>query len=205
MRYLLLSSIVFLFIACSSAYKELQVSEGDASCLQKFKPDFSSALYNTHVNVIGKHLSGLLLIKTMPDSSVRIVFSSEMGVKFFDFEFYKNGAFKVHSIIKQMDKKAVVNTLRKDFELVLMRDLDKKKPEIFSFEGLRWFAYEGDKEKDYYITDSTCRELVRVEKGSKRKYKLKMVMQNYVNGIPDTIGITHRKFNFNIGLKYINR
>jgi hypothetical protein len=205
MRYLLLSSIVFLFAACSSAYKGLQVADGDPSCLQKFKPVFTSSLYNTHVNVIGKHLSGLLLIKTMPDSSVRIVFSSEMGVKFFDFEFYKNGEFKVHSIIKQMDKKGVVNTLRKDFELVLMRDLDKKKPEIFMAEGLRWFAFEGVKEKDYYITDSLCQQLVRIEKGSNRKYKLKMVMKDYVNGVPDTIGITHRKFNFNIGLKYINR
>ena len=60
----------------------------------------------------------------MPDSSLRIVFSNEMGFKFFDFAFLPDGSFKVFTIIKQMDKKAVITTLRKDFELVLMRGLD---------------------------------------------------------------------------------
>ena len=40
-----------------------------------------------HFNVVGNHLSGLLLIKKMPDSSTRMVFSNEMGLGFFDFEF----------------------------------------------------------------------------------------------------------------------
>jgi hypothetical protein len=31
------------------------------------------------------------------------------------------------------------------------------------------------------------------------------VMRNYVNGIPDTIGISHKTFNFTIGLKRLQR
>jgi len=30
-------------------------------------------------------------------------------------------------------------------------------------------------------------------------------MQHYIGGIPDTIGITHKNFNFNIGLKRLER
>ncbi|HQY12763.1 MAG TPA: hypothetical protein PK133_11145, partial [Ferruginibacter sp.] len=77
-------------------------------------------LYSTTVDVSGNHLSGLLLVKKMPDSSTRMVFSSEMGLSFFDFEFSADGNFKVYSIIKKMNRKAVIKTLRHDFELVLM-------------------------------------------------------------------------------------
>ena len=71
---------------------------------------------NIEVDVIGKYLSGLLLLKTMPDSSIRMVFSNEMGFKFFDFEFTPGGGFKVNYIIKKMDRRPVIKTLRQDFD-----------------------------------------------------------------------------------------
>ena len=120
MRCLLFSSVLFVLAGCASVYKHLQPAAGDPAALQKFRPSFSVALYKAGIDVVGNHLSGLLLIKKMPDSSMRLVFSNEIGVKFFDFEFSADGRFKVFSIIKQMDKKAVIKTLRKDFELVMM-------------------------------------------------------------------------------------
>src|SRR6187549_3455737 len=110
MRCLLLISGIMLAVACGSSYKNLQSATGDVSCLQKFKPAIRSELYNTQVNVIGKHLSGLLILKTMADSSIRMVFSNEVGFKYFDFEFSVDGKFKVFYVIKQMNKKAVLNT-----------------------------------------------------------------------------------------------
>ncbi len=95
MRYLVLSSCLFFFTSCSSVYKGMQKTQADPSCLVKFKLNFTKALYNTKVDVVGKHLSGLLLIKLMPDSSTRLVFSNEMGFKYFDFEFSAAGVFKV--------------------------------------------------------------------------------------------------------------
>jgi hypothetical protein len=204
MRYLLFISLLVLS-ACSSPYKGLQNATGDINCVQKFKPVFVSALYNTQVNVIGKHLSGLLLIKTMPDSSIRTVFSNEMGFKFFDFGFSPNGDFTAYSVIKQMKKKAVINTLRKDFELIMMRRLDTTNASVKKEGGLFYYLFQQDKEFNYYITSPGCAELVRVEKASKRKRKVQVIMQNYIGGIPDTIGITHKNFNFNIGLKRLER
>ena len=124
MRYLLLSSCLLILLSCSSVFKNLQKSGTDLNAIQKFKPVFSVALYKAQINVIGNYLSGLLLIKKMPDSSTRLLFSNELGFKFFDFEFSANGAFKVHYIFKKMDRKAVIKTLRKDFELVLMEPLN---------------------------------------------------------------------------------
>src|SRR4051812_29173091 len=120
MRCLLLSSSIFILLGCSSAYRHLRPTAGDPGILFKFKPLFSVAMYKTSVDAVGNHLSGVLLIKRMPDSSMRLVFSNEIGFKFFDFEFSKTGAFKVFSIIKEIDRKPVIKTLRKDFVLVMM-------------------------------------------------------------------------------------
>ncbi|RYY10647.1 MAG: hypothetical protein EOO04_36555 [Chitinophagaceae bacterium] len=183
----------------------------DPSCVQKFKPAFTSTLYNTQVNVVGRHLSGLLLFKQMPDSSMRVVFSSEMGVKFFDFEFGKDGGFTVHQVMKQLDKPSVINTLRSDFELLMMRNLPIDSAVVRKDSVLTWVGFPAafkngrPKETHYYITDKQCGQLVRIENAMKRKPKVLILMDNYHNGVPDTIGITHKNFNFDIGLKYIQR
>ena len=205
MRCLLLSSLVLVFSGCSSAYKNLQAGSGEASCVLKFRPAFNAELYNTKVNVVGKHLSGLLLFKSMPDSSMRVVFSNEMGLKFFDFEFAANGDFRVYQVIKQLNKKAVIKTLRNDFELLMMRNIQLNNAVVKKDSLLTWYGFPGKKETHYYITSGACDSLVRIENAMKRKPKLRIVMQNYNNGIPDSIGITHHNFNFNIGLKYIKR
>ncbi len=192
-------------MGCSSAYKHLQITTGDVSNVQKFKPAFSVALYKANVDVAGNHLSGLLLIKKMPDSSTRLVFSNEIGFKFFDFEFAPNGDFKVYSIIKQMNKKPVIKTLRKDFELIMMEKMDAQQVMIRNDEGLVYYTFPQEKGYHHYITNTTGDQLLRMERSSKRKTVMEAIMKNYINGIPDTIGITHTNFNFTIGLKRLER
>src|SRR5665647_352024 len=152
MRCLLLSSRLVIMLGCSSAYKHLQVTSGDVRNLRKFKPAFSVALYKASIDVVGNHLSGLLLIKRMPDSSMRMVFSNEIGFKFFDFEFSNGGGFKVYSIIKQMNKKSVIKTLRKDFELIMMERTDSANVLIRKDDGLLYYTYPREKGYYHYIT-----------------------------------------------------
>lgn len=205
MRCLILSSCLFVLWSCSSVYKELQVTTGTVAGLQKFKPAFTVALYNTHIDVVGNHLSGLLLIKKMPDSTLRMVFSNEMGFKFFDFEFSATGQFKVYSIIKKMNKRSVITTLRKDFELVLMEGLDNNNVSVRTNGADLYYIFPQSKGFNCYITNKAGDELERMERSSKSKQVVEMIMKNYINGIPDTIGITHRNFDFTIGLKRIER
>lgn len=206
MRYFLLSSFLFLLFGCSSVYKDLHKTTGDVYAINKFKPAITVALYKAQINVIGNYLSGLLLIKKMPDSSTRMVFSNEMGFTFFDFEFSKDGAFKVYSILKKMDRKAVIKTLRKDFELILMQDLKMEKAYILNDSSLnRYYVFPQSKGNNYYITDNESKTLIGMERGSKRKRIVSVIFENYLNGLPDTIGITHHTFDFTIGLKRIER
>ncbi|MEP7255741.1 MAG: hypothetical protein ABI666_08180 [Ferruginibacter sp.] len=183
----------------------MQSATANVSILQKFKPAFTVALYNTTVDVVGNHLSGLLLIKKMPDSSTRMVFSSETGFTFFDFEFAADGNFKVYSIIKKMNKRSVIKTLQHDFELVLMNGLNNNPATVKTDSGLLYFIYPQAKGFNYYITSADGNELVHIERASYKKTVVEAVMKNYINGIPDTIGISHKTFEFNIGLKRIER
>ena len=186
-------------------YRQMHTATGNIGGLAKFKPAFNVALYKTEVDVVGNHLSGLLLIKKMQDSCIRMVFSNEMGFKFFDFEFTPDRNFKVYSIIKQMNKKAVIKTLRKDFELILMEGLDSAAVSVRTNNGLKYYVFPQTTGYNYYITDSTGDKLVRMERASKRKTVVQAIMKDYINGIPDTIGISHKTFNFTIGLKQIER
>lgn len=189
----------------------MQAGLADITSIQKFKPAFKSDLYKATVDVMGNHLSGLLLIKKMPDSSTRLVFSNEMGLTFFDFEFAANGAFKVHSIINKLDKNSVIKTLQHDFELVLMQNMSCPKSSVKSsgpqgsVNDLVYFIFPQAKGYNYYITNSSGSELIRMERASNKKIIVEAVMKNYIKGIPDTMGISHKTFEFNIGLKRIER
>lgn len=201
MRCLLFISGLVLCWACSSPYKKLQHAEGDVTCIQRFRPAFTTVWYKTRVDITGRHLSGLLLIKTMPDSSIRMAFSGETGFKFFDFGFGRDSGFQVHYILKRLNKKAVIKTLRKDFELVLMRNTGSQHAYVLSDTAHYYYAFPQEKGVNYYITDTICDKLLRMERASQTKPVVEAIMQGYRNGIPDTIGIRHTGFNFVIGLK----
>ena len=161
---------------------------------------------------MGNHLSGILLIKQMPDSSTRLLFTNEAGFKFFDFEFTKTGDFTVHSIIEKMNKDAVKKTLQKDFQLILF-----SKPHRFSAgedrltpvrfknqtEGEQYFAYNEGKDFYYYVTNENCTQLIRMVRGSNTKKVLEAFMSELKDGVPDSIQIHHNNFNFDINLKRI--
>ena len=205
MRYLILSSCLFILVNCNTVYSSLQQTSANSRVLEQFKPAFNVALYHTAVDVAGNHLSGLLLIKKMPDSTIRMVFSNETGFKFFDFEFSPAGDFKVYAIIKKMNKRSVLKTLRKDFEIILMQGLNHEAAEIRKENDLLYYIFPEAKGYNCYITNSSGDELIRMERSSKSKPVASMIMKNYINGIPDTIGVTHHNFNFTIGLKRIER
>jgi hypothetical protein len=203
MRCLRYASLLLLLTGCSSVYRNLRPAKGDPAVLAQFKPTIRVALYKAAIEVMGEHLSGLLLIKKMEDSSTRLVFSNEIGFKYFDFEFSANGGFRVLSIIRQMDRKPVIKTLRKDFQLIMMEGLETGAALIREDQGLIYYSFARAGGYSHYITNERGDELVRLERSSRRKPVMRAVMKNYVGGIPDTIGISHTNFKFTIGLKRI--
>ena len=203
-RFLCLSFLALL-MSCSPSVPALQSAQVDVACIKKFKPVFKSDLYNASIDVVGKHLSGLVLFKSMPDSSMRVVFTNEAGIKFFDFGFQSDGSFKAHQVMKQLNKKAVEKTLRQDFELVLMTRSQKETPKAYVNGSELKFAFAGKKDTDFVVTDQTCTSLIRVEKSANDGLKTTAHLYGVGLKAPDSILIKHFNFNMNIKLKRLAR
>ncbi len=204
MRYFILSSLLFLCCSCSSVYKELKSTKDTTCDLQKFKPTYGSALYIASIDILNKHFSGLLFIKKLPDSTIRTIFTSETGITFFDFSFTPSGNFIVNSIIRNMDQKAVIETLRKDFELVIMNKLQLPYNMSYQYKLQNYYLFQQGQDNIYMVTDSLCNSLIRLELASKRNPKVEVALLEYINGIPTIITIIHKSFKFTIALRQIN-
>jgi len=196
-------SLFSLNISCNQ-YRHLKKTSPEVACIEKFKPAFAREEYKTSVDVIGKHISGLLLVKYMTDSSTRIVFTNELGFSFFDFGFLPNNGFVVFHIVPQMNHPALIKTLRKDFDLILFRNMDETKSYNL-IDSLEIFhAFPQKKGVNYYITDEHCSRLIKMQRSSGKKPIMEAAFYNDLPGeSPDSISIRHLNFNFSIFLKKI--
>ena len=198
-RYLLLS-LCALLLNCTSAYRLLKPASVDVACTSKIIPTIATSWYQASIDVTDKHLSGLVLVKSMPDSSQRIVFTSEAGVTLFDFGFRHPKKFTVYAILKKLNRRPVIKTLRKDFELML--------GEPFALGGLQawktseetFYGVSQKKETAYFITDKDCGSLRRLEWGTKRKRKVSIQIMGAGYPLPDALDITHYGFPLQIRL-----
>src|SRR5207244_652148 len=89
--------------------------------------------------------------KNFEDSSTRVVFQNEMGFAFFDFSWDKADSFSVKSILPQLDKPAVVRTLRKDIELLLMKGIDSRQQQTYAKDSFLWYRYPLVNGYAYYV------------------------------------------------------
>jgi hypothetical protein len=200
-----LVSILAVVLGCSpKPYSHLESGKSYTSCLPMLQPRFSTVLYNAQVNVAGRHLSGLLLFKTMADSSIRVIFTNEMGVTFFDFEFGSKG-FRVVSCVRQMNKKVVINRLKSDLGLLLQYGFNPQQPEIYLSGNELYHSYQVKKERIYYITDPGCSKISRIETASQKKKKIVINLSGYSAGMADSVYLAHQSWEYNITLKKIDR
>ncbi len=205
MRYFLFSVLAVMMASCSSYYKNLQTVKVDDACAEKIKPKgIATSWFDASVDVMGKHISGLLLIKKMPDTSNRIVFMNEAGVTFFDFAFANDGTFTVKQIISQLNKKAVIETFRKDFSLLL--GIPFQKPLLAWHMGNEYYyGVTNGEERIYFTTKSGCDSLGRLEIGSKRKRMVSIASEGQDAEHPQKIVIKHFTFSMTIELKKIEK
>jgi hypothetical protein len=204
MRYLSFS--LLLCLGCASDYKMLQPSSPDGACIDKLKPSgLATAWYDASIDVVGHHISGLLLIKNMSDSSSRMVFTNEAGFKFFDFEFVPGGGFKVHHVIRQLDKKPVIRLLQKDFALMLGIPFKNRPWQAWRDGNEYFYGVRQKKEMHYFITGKDCASLQRIESGSDKKRVVSLTFHGPNAQKPDSINLTHHTFAMQIRLRKLAR
>jgi hypothetical protein len=171
-----LISVLVLFSGCASV-KTVVPSTSFNPCIQKFVPKFRSQWYRSTIDVRGRHFSGLFLFKIMPDSSMRVVFTNETGLTIFDYEFRKNGDFRVVETIKPLRRNVVTNVLRKDIELITLMNVPTTR---------------------FNINDD-CSRLISTERIEKGKVKA------LANFFADSISVTHVDFDMELKLHSLKK
>ncbi len=212
MKNLLLSSfIAILFSACHFGHygrlKEINECYYLATNLKPlFGDNFNSFLFKTNITVYGKDYSGLLVTKQMSPKDYRVIFTTELGMKLFDFEF-KDTAFTLHYCVPQFNKPKLLKVIQKDIETLLMNDLDKKT--FLKFNDSKMF-YSIHKTKIgkleyYYFTENTTEHLVKIEHAKKRRKKTTFTLSNYQNDFPGNILIQHHDIKLKIELNLLKK
>ena len=84
-----------------------------------FQGDTNRSLFRAHVDIYRNHLGGLMLIKPLVGEGYRVLFMTEVGIKIFDMEFFRNGDFKLHYQLDAMKRKSLLETLKSDIGLIL--------------------------------------------------------------------------------------
>ena len=136
----LLTTIVLVFLivtqSCSpkylAGYKELTLS--DIQTPHIFPKNFSTARYKTKLKIMGRELSGLALIKKTSKNTARIVYMSELGMKYFDIEILNNDGnlvAKTHYLMSVLNRGAVQTLLENDFKILLSEIITNNPTKVY--------------------------------------------------------------------------
>jgi hypothetical protein len=78
-----------------------------------------STMFRASVNAWKKNSTGIMVVKPFGDDSHRVVFMTEMGIKIFDIEIYRNGNHKLHYSVDELNRRSIVSMLGNDLGLMI--------------------------------------------------------------------------------------
>jgi len=202
MRYLLIS-ICLCLVGCASYPKKLGFKEIETIDKVVDNPYFSDAskdyVYKAKIDVYDKTFGGIFIVKKIAEANHRVVFTTEMGSKIFDFTFH-NDDFKVNYILEEMDKKILINILEKDFRVLVRENgtiLNKSVKE-----NITLFETEIVKKKYFYaFKNDHLNSISRVKMG---KEKVQFIFSDISAITAKNIQILHHNIKLTIKLKSIN-
>lgn len=199
MRFLLSSLLLFL-VACGSYPKKQNFKEVTSEKVEINNPYFSDPIqdyvYKADIKVFKNSFSGIFIVKKLEKQHHRIVFTTEMGNKLFDFEFLGE-KFKINHILPEIDKKVLVNVLKRDF-LVLIEEKPFSIKTYFKGDFKMMEAEILSKKHYYRFENGILNKIVRAGKG---KEKVTFLFSQIIDNIANDIKIKHPNIKLEIYLK----
>lgn len=200
MRYLLISVCFFCF-GCASFSKKNNfnpvITTSNIS-----NPYFANTsldyIYKANIEVYDNTFGGIFIVKKLGEQQHRIVFTTEMGNKLFDFSFNKD-QFKVNYILEDLDKKILINILKKDFKVLITENLKTEETYSFHSETIKKTKLSN---KTYYYFETP--ELSQVIRANNQKEKVRFLFTKINDNIAQHIEIIHSNIKLKISLKSIN-
>ena len=201
----ILFGFLLLLSSCSVSlfpgYKPI-LNENYREPLSWFQSDTGHFLFNTKVDLMKNHFSGLMITKETGKDTFRVVMITEVGLKLFDFEFIPDQPMRVHYIIDAMDKRILVKTLSDDIGMILMLpSLGTNDPIILhDKKGNMIYRFRDHRKKFFYFhtEDSALPFYAQRMKGISRKAAVEFFGSS-VDGL-DSVKLAHDNISLNIQL-----
>lgn len=200
--FLLINCVLaILLISCGSVTKKYSPKKLDKTSYEA--PYFSNPktdyVYKTNITVYGNEISGIFIAKKINDTVHRIVFTTEFGNKLLDFEISEK-SFKVNSIVSELDRKILINTLRDDFRLLLKKEYFIQ--EQFENESDNIYKSADGKRDNYLFLSKKDQKLEKVVHASPTKEKITLTFSSENNIFAEKIEIIHHNIKLKIVLNY---
>ncbi|GAB0156371.1 hypothetical protein CHRYSEOSP005_16350 [Chryseobacterium sp. Alg-005] len=157
-------------------------------------------VYKCQIDIYKNHVSGILIIKKLNETTHRVALTSDFGNKLIDFEI-SDQDFKVNYVIPDLDKKMVINFLRNDFQQLLKRQYPVSK----SFENNQSKIYlsKTDKKACYLFFNKQNGLLNTIIYTKNNKEKIDFTFEAKKHIFADSIDLQHKDFKINIKLVQI--
>jgi hypothetical protein len=157
-------------------------------------------VYKANITIYGNELSGIFIAKKINDSTHRVVFTTEFGNKLLDFEISETD-FKVNSIVEELDRKILINTLKTDFRLLLKKNYVVKQQ--YENSESKVFLTEDDKTNLYLFVSKSDNRLNKIVDATKRKERINLFFTSENNIFAAKIIIQHYNIKLRIELNYL--
>ena len=149
------------------------------------------------MDIYNNHVSGILIIKKINDTTHRVVLTSDFGNKLIDFEISEHN-FKLNYVLPDLDKKIVINFLKNDFQHLLRREY----PVNSRFENKESNIYLSKLDKKtYYLFFNKKNGLLNqiiYTKNNKEKIDFTFAAKKHI--FADSLNLQHKDFKINIKL-----
>src|SRR5512133_2201732 len=170
-----------------------------------FASDTGEYLFNTGIDVMKKHFSGLMVIKPTGNDTCRVIMITEVGLKVMDLEFFPSGGLKVHYIMDPLNKKMLIRTLSNDISMILMNRINDKAYEVLKDRksGNAIFKYRFGRQKNFYYLSGNSPYPYNVRQVKGITNKVHAFFYGNDNGGPDSVKIEHYNLALSIKLHRI--
>lgn len=203
LRQSLAYSLVLILLVSCKTYQLTEAKPVSASEKNVENLYFSSGedyVYKCQMDIYKNHVSGILIIKKLNETTHRVAMTSDFGNKLIDFEISEND-FKLNYVLPDLDKKIVINFLRNDFRELLRKQYPVK--ETFENEHSRIFLSQTDKKAYYLFFGKENGLLQQIVYTKNRKEKIDFTFDAKKHIFADSLNLHHKDFRINIKLYQI--
>jgi hypothetical protein len=201
MRNSVLSKILILLVLSScTSLRPAELSKADPSrgnCMTQgskvaspLRGRVDKAIFRGSLEVRGHHLTGLLYLKKMPDSTMRLAFTNEFGMTWFDL-ILNQDVITVEYCFEPMNKKSLLKIFKTNFELLFNAEADpagfraySQKPGGNPVIRSRYKNY-----RTWFVLDSSDCRTLEIRGKSSVFDKTVISCTGYRDGVPDSLTI----------------